>query len=83
LSKRQSRRPARGALQFLGWWLAILATAPARASFLSGDLLDTVADWMALFVIFVVPCVVIVLFSLRSVFFPFVSLSTRRRGWSS
>lgn len=35
---------------------------PARAAFLSGDLLDTAADWLALFVIFVVPCVVIVLF---------------------
>ena len=41
---------------------ASLAAAPAHASFLSGDLLDTVADWLALFVIFVVPCVVIVLF---------------------
>jgi hypothetical protein len=42
--------------------VAALAACPARASFLSGDLLDTVADWMALFVIVVVPCVVIVLF---------------------
>jgi CBS domain containing-hemolysin-like protein len=41
---------------------ASLAAAPAYASFLSGDLLDTAADWLALFVIFVVPCVVIVLF---------------------
>ena len=41
---------------------ASLAAPPACASFLSGDLLDTAADWMALFVIFVVPCVVIVLF---------------------
>jgi CBS domain containing-hemolysin-like protein len=41
---------------------AFLATSPAYASFLSGDLLDTVADWLALFVIFIVPCVVIVLF---------------------
>jgi CBS domain containing-hemolysin-like protein len=39
-----------------------LAASPARAAFLSGDLLDTAADWIALFVIFVVPCVVIVLF---------------------
>jgi CBS domain containing-hemolysin-like protein len=52
----------------LGWgaalWgiLAGLASSPACASFLSGDLLDTAADWLALFVIFVVPCVVIVLF---------------------
>jgi hypothetical protein len=41
---------------------AALVATPARASFLSGDLLDTAADWLALFVIFVVPCVVIVLF---------------------
>ncbi len=41
---------------------ASLAAAPACAAFLSGDALDTAADWLALFVIFVVPCVVIVLF---------------------
>ena len=52
----------RNALRLLGGGLAALCACPARASFLSGDLLDTVADWMALFVIFVVPCVVIVLF---------------------
>jgi CBS domain containing-hemolysin-like protein len=42
--------------------VAALAAMPARAAFLSGDLLDTAADWLALFVIFIVPCVVIVLF---------------------
>jgi hypothetical protein len=50
---------------FRPWLVAIvaaLAASPAQASFLSGDLLDTVADWLALFVIFIVPCVVIVLF---------------------
>jgi len=41
---------------------AALAAAPARASFLSGDALDTFADWLAIIVIIVVPCVVIVLF---------------------
>ena len=41
---------------------ASLAASPAGAAFLSGDALDTAADWLALFVIFVVPCVVIVLF---------------------
>jgi CBS domain containing-hemolysin-like protein len=46
----------------LGGAVAALAALPAHAAFLSGDLLDTVADWLALFVIFVVPCVVIVLF---------------------
>ena len=50
------------ALRALTGWLAVLAACPARAAFLSGDLLDTAADWLALFVIFVVPCVVIVLF---------------------
>jgi len=41
---------------------ASFASSLAHASFLSGDLLDTAADWLALFVIFIVPCVVIVLF---------------------
>jgi len=41
---------------------AFLAASPAGAAFLSGDALDTAADWLALFVIFIVPCVVIVLF---------------------
>lgn len=53
---------ARGALRVLAGWLAALGAAPAGAAFLSGDALDTAADWLALFVIFVVPCVVIVLF---------------------
>jgi CBS domain containing-hemolysin-like protein len=57
-----SKPAMRAALQALAGWLSLLAGAPARASFLSGDLLDTAADWLALFVIFVVPCVVIVLF---------------------
>jgi CBS domain containing-hemolysin-like protein len=39
-----------------------LAAGPARASFLSGDALDTFADWLALIVIIIVPCVVIVVF---------------------
>ena len=42
-------------------WLALVA-APARASFLSGEMLDTAADILALVVLFVVPAVVIVLF---------------------
>jgi len=46
------------------WAVAMLAlaAAPARASFLSGDALDTAADWLALVVIFVVPIVAIVVF---------------------
>src|SRR5512134_4146720 len=53
---------APGALRSLVAAAAALAASSARASFLSGDLLDSVADWLALFVIFIVPCVVIVLF---------------------
>jgi len=41
---------------------ASLFATSAHASFLSGDALDTAADWMAIFVICVVPIVVIVLF---------------------
>jgi hypothetical protein len=62
LNERASMRPARGALRSLTWVVAALGASPVQASFLSGDLLDAVADWLALFVIFVVPCVVIVLF---------------------
>ena len=42
--------------------LTALAAAPARASFLSGEALDTFADILALVVICIVPVVVIVLF---------------------
>jgi hypothetical protein len=42
-------------------WIA-LAAPPVRASFLSGDALDTMADILALVVLFVVPAIVIVLF---------------------
>jgi hypothetical protein len=52
----------RGGLRSLAGPLPALATCPAQASFLSGDLLDTAADWLALLVILIVPCVVIVLF---------------------
>jgi len=46
-----------------GWGLlACLFAAPARASFLSGDALDTFADILAVVVLLVVPAVVIVLF---------------------
>ena len=43
-------------------WVAALTATPARASFLSGEALDTFADILALVVLFVVPVVVIVLF---------------------
>ena len=42
-------------------WL-LLAALPARASFLSGEALDTAADILAVIVLIVVPVVVIVLF---------------------
>jgi CBS domain containing-hemolysin-like protein len=45
----------------LGAWLA-LAAAPARASFLSGETLDTAADVLAIVVLFLVPAVAIVVF---------------------
>ena len=41
---------------------ASLAAPPACAAFLAGEALDKVADWLALLVLFVVPCVVIVVF---------------------
>jgi len=42
--------------------VALLAPRIASASFLSGDTLDTVADWLAIFVLFLVPVVGIVVF---------------------
>ena len=48
--------------RFAAGLAALLAPAPARASFLSGDLLDSVADWLAIIVLFLVPVVAIVVF---------------------
>src|SRR3954465_3697784 len=45
----------------LGVW-AVLAAAPAHASFLSGEALDTAADVLAIAVLFIVPVVAIVVF---------------------
>ena len=42
--------------------IALLVAPAARASFVSGDALDTMADWLAIFVICVVPIGVIVVF---------------------
>ena len=50
-----SRLHAPGALRSLAGLLAAIAACPARASFLSGDLLDTAADGSRSFVIIVVP----------------------------
>ena len=62
LSQRGPALRGGRALRALAGLAVGLVAGPARASFLSGDLLDTAADWIALFVIFIVPCVVIVLF---------------------
>jgi hypothetical protein len=40
----------------------LLAASNAHAAFLSGDALDTAADWLALFILFAVPIAGIVLF---------------------
>jgi CBS domain containing-hemolysin-like protein len=53
--------PMRPAKWSVAAWCA-LVSLPARASFLSGEALDTFADVLALVVLFVVPVVVIVLF---------------------
>jgi len=46
----------------LSLFALLLVPALARAAFLSGDALDTAADWLAIVVLFVVPIVVIVVF---------------------
>ena len=56
-SESPSRRAARLAAVF-----ALIAAAPARASFLSGEALDTAADVLAIVVLFLVPIVAIVVF---------------------
>jgi hypothetical protein len=42
--------------------ILLLVPVPAFASFLSGEALDTAADWLALFILFLVPIAGIVLF---------------------
>src|SRR5262245_2624864 len=44
------------------FWIVALAASPARASFLSGEALDTAADILAIVVLFLVPVVAIVVF---------------------
>jgi CBS domain containing-hemolysin-like protein len=56
-----SRTVAKGAGR-LAVCAALLAGSSAHASFLSGELLDTAADWLAIIVLCVVPIGVIVLF---------------------
>jgi CBS domain containing-hemolysin-like protein len=42
--------------------VAAVALPPARASFLSGEALDTAADWLAIFILISVPIALIVIF---------------------
>ncbi|HUL02074.1 MAG TPA: DUF3302 domain-containing protein [Gemmatimonadales bacterium] len=42
--------------------VALFAAGPARASFLSGEAIDTLADWLAIFILFLVPVVGVVVF---------------------
>ena len=57
--RRRSSSLYRGLLVF---GLALLAAGPARASFLSGEALDTAADVLAIVVLIIVPVVAIVVF---------------------
>ncbi|NML48136.1 DUF3302 domain-containing protein [Ramlibacter sp. G-1-2-2] len=47
-------------LRFASLLVALLAPISARASFLSGDALDTAANWLSWFILFLVPVVAIV-----------------------
>ena len=55
---RRFLAPPRAALAFP----LLLAAGGARASFLSGEALDTAADWLAIFVLFLVPILAVVVF---------------------
>src|SRR5262245_8728668 len=57
MNRGQSRPRRNAALTAL-----LLAAGDASAAFLSGDLLDTAADWVAIIVLIVVPVAAIVLF---------------------
>jgi len=56
--KRRRPQPLRAALAVL----LLLAADGARASFLHGETLDTLADWLAIIVLIIVPIVAIVVF---------------------
>lgn len=60
--KQPSGRGSRNALRFLCGWSMVFAAAPVRASLFSGEMLDTVADIMAVVVLIIVPVVAIVVF---------------------
>jgi hypothetical protein len=61
----QGKKQREQAVKVRNWTLGVaaaLASSTARASFLSGDALDTMADIIAIAVLFIVPVTVIVLF---------------------
>ncbi|MCL4798101.1 MAG: DUF3302 domain-containing protein [Burkholderiales bacterium] len=62
LNERLFGRRARGAPRLLGGAAAALGSSTASAAFLSGELLDTAADVLAIIVLFLVPVVAIVVF---------------------
>ena len=62
VSEQLSRRQSRSAFRFLCWWFMAFAATPARASLFSGEMLDTVADIMAIVVLIIVPVIAIVVF---------------------
>ena len=57
-------RPAAGLARsaLAVWALLVLGSGVANASFLAGDALDTMADWLAIFVLIIVPVGGIALF---------------------
>ena len=61
VGRRAAVAPRRGAAATAAA-AGLLWASATHASFLSGDALDTAADWMAIFVICVVPIIVIVVF---------------------
>lgn len=62
MSEQLSGRRSRNALRFLCGWSLAFAAVPVRASLFSGEMLDTVADIMAVVVLIIVPVVAIVVF---------------------
>lgn len=60
--RRDQARRTRNAIPLLSGALALLAAAPAWASFLSGETLDSAANVLAIIVLILVPVVAIVVF---------------------
>jgi len=57
-----SRRWPRKAFRLLCWWFMAFVASPARASLFAGEMLDKVADIMAIVVLIIVPVIAIVAF---------------------